>query len=58
VDARVLLVEAGASIREVTALGLEVGGFSVTTADDGAIGLERLAWSDGTPSTRTSSCSR
>jgi len=41
VDARILLVEDDASIREVTALGLEAAGFDVTTAVDGAAGLER-----------------
>jgi two-component system response regulator MtrA len=41
VDARILLVEDDASIREVTALGLEAAGFSVTTAPDGVAALER-----------------
>lgn len=40
-DARILLVEDDASIREVTALGLEAAGFRVTTAADGSAGLER-----------------
>ncbi len=40
-DARILLVEDDASIREVTALGLEAAGFSVATAADGIEGLER-----------------
>jgi two-component system response regulator MtrA len=41
VDARILLVEDDPSIREVTALGLRAAGFTVTTAADGAEGLER-----------------
>jgi two-component system response regulator MtrA len=41
VDARILLVEDDPSIREVTALGLSGAGFGVTTAADGAEGLER-----------------
>jgi two-component system, OmpR family, response regulator MtrA len=41
VDAQILLVEDDPSIREVTALGLRAAGFSVTTAADGAEGLER-----------------
>jgi two-component system response regulator MtrA len=41
VDASILLVEDDPSIREVTALGLGAAGFSVTTAADGAEGLER-----------------
>jgi two-component system, OmpR family, response regulator MtrA len=41
VDARILLVEDDPSIREVTALGLTAAGFGVTTAADGAEGLER-----------------
>src|SRR5690349_6151057 len=40
-DARILLVEDDASIREVTAIGLRAAGFDVTTAADGADGLER-----------------
>ncbi len=40
-DARILLVEDDPSIREVTALGLRGAGFTVTTASDGAEGLER-----------------
>jgi two-component system response regulator MtrA len=38
-DERVLLVEDDASIREVTALGLQRAGFRVTTAGDGRSGL-------------------
>src|SRR6266540_3197582 len=38
-DERVLLVEDDASIREVTALGLQRSGFRVTTAADGRDGL-------------------
>jgi two-component system, OmpR family, response regulator MtrA len=41
VDARILLVEDDPSIREVTALGLAAAGFGVTSAGDGAEGLER-----------------
>jgi len=41
VDARILLVEDDPSIREVTALGLTAAGFGVTTAADGAEGVER-----------------
>ena len=40
-DARILLVEDDPSIREVTALGLAAAGFGVTTAADGAEGVER-----------------
>ena len=40
-DARILLVEDDPSIREVTALGLRASGFEVTTAADGAEGLDR-----------------
>ncbi len=40
-DARILLVEDDASIREVTAIGLGAAGFTVTTAADGIEGLER-----------------
>ena len=39
-DARILLVEDDPSIREVTALGLRAAGFTVTTAADGAEGLD------------------
>jgi two-component system, OmpR family, response regulator MtrA len=41
VDARILLVEDDASIREITALGLRGAGFEVETASDGAEGLDR-----------------
>jgi two-component system response regulator MtrA len=41
VDARILLVEDDPSIREVTAIGLEAAGFTVITAADGVLGLER-----------------
>jgi two-component system response regulator MtrA len=47
VDARILLVEDDASIREVTALGLRAAGFDVDTAADGVEGLER--WRAGHP---------
>jgi two-component system response regulator MtrA len=40
-DARILLVEDDASIREVTAIGLRAAGFDVSTEPDGAAGLER-----------------
>ena len=40
-DARILLVEDDASIREITALGLRGAGFEVETASDGAEGLDR-----------------
>ena len=40
-DARILLVEDDASIREVTAIGLRGAGFEVDTAPDGAAGLEK-----------------
>ena len=40
-DARILLVEDDPSIREVTALGLTAAGFGVSTAADGAEGVER-----------------
>ena len=40
-DARILLVEDDPSIREVTALGLRAAGFTVATAADGVVGLER-----------------
>ena len=40
-DARILLVEDDASIREITALGLRGAGFEVATAADGAEGLDR-----------------
>ena len=39
-DARILLVEDDPSIREVTALGLRAAGFTVSTAADGAEGLD------------------
>jgi two-component system, OmpR family, response regulator MtrA len=42
VDARILLVEDDASIREVTAIGLRSAGFEVVTAADGVEGLERF----------------
>jgi two-component system response regulator MtrA len=42
VDGRALLVEDDASIREVTALGLEAAGLLVATAEDGIAGLERF----------------
>jgi two-component system, OmpR family, response regulator MtrA len=41
-DARILLVEDDPSIREVTAIGLRSAGFTVETANDGAVGLERF----------------
>ena len=41
-DARILLVEDDPSIREVTAIGLEAAGFTVATAADGVLGLERF----------------
>jgi two-component system response regulator MtrA len=41
-DARILLVEDDASIREITKLGLETAGFSVETAVDGDDGLNRF----------------
>jgi two-component system, OmpR family, response regulator MtrA len=47
VDATILLVEDDPSIREVTALGLQAAGFTVTTAADGAAGLD--AWRAGAP---------
>ena len=40
-DARILLVEDDASIREVTAIGLRNAGFDVEIAPDGAAGLEK-----------------
>ena len=40
-DARILLVEDDPSIREVAAMGLRASGFTVSTASDGAEGLER-----------------
>ncbi len=46
-DARILLVEDDPSIREVTALGLRAAGFTVTTAADGADGLDR--WRSDAP---------
>jgi two-component system response regulator MtrA len=42
-DARILLVEDDPSIREVTAIGLRQAGFTVDTADDGVMGLDRFA---------------
>jgi two-component system response regulator MtrA len=47
VDAHILLVEDDPSIREVTAMGLRAAGFTVSTAADGAEGLER--WRGGSP---------
>jgi two-component system response regulator MtrA len=41
-DARILLVEDDPSIREITAIGLRNAGFEVSTAADGAEGLERF----------------
>ncbi len=41
-DERVLLVEDDASIREITALGLEQAGFRVTSTDDGRDALVRF----------------
>ena len=41
-DARILLVEDDPSIREVTAIGLRGGGFTVDTAADGQAGLDRF----------------
>ncbi len=46
-DAHILLVEDDPSIREITALGLRGAGFTVTTAADGAAGLER--WRSDAP---------
>jgi two-component system response regulator MtrA len=46
VDERVLLVEDDASIREVTALGLEQAGFRVAAAADGRDGLARFRAGD------------
>jgi two-component system response regulator MtrA len=42
VDARILLVEDDASIREIVALGLRGAGFTVATAADGPEGLARV----------------
>jgi two-component system, OmpR family, response regulator MtrA len=42
VDGSILLVEDDESIREVTAIGLRGAGFDVTTAADGAEGLDRF----------------
>jgi two-component system response regulator MtrA len=42
VDARILLVEDDASIRETTSLGLERAGFAVTGAADGNEALDRF----------------
>jgi two-component system response regulator MtrA len=41
-DARILLVEDDASIREITAIGLRGAGFEVETAADGAAALDRF----------------
>ena len=41
-DARILLVEDDASIREIVALGLRGAGFTVATAADGPDGLARF----------------
>ncbi len=41
-DARILLVEDDASIREVTAIGLRGAGFTVAVASDGVEALERF----------------
>ena len=41
-DARILLVEDDASIREIVALGLRGAGFTVATAADGPEGLARV----------------
>ena len=41
-DARILLVEDDASIREVTAIGLRNAGFTVETESDGRAGLDRF----------------
>ena len=45
-DARILLVEDDPSIREVTAIGLRNAGFTVETADDGRVGLDRFEAAD------------
>jgi two-component system response regulator MtrA len=45
-DARILLVEDDASIREVTAMGLRAAGFEVETAADGVAGLEHWRRAD------------
>jgi two-component system response regulator MtrA len=42
VDARILLVEDDASIREITTIGLRNAGFEVDTAADGQDGLDRF----------------
>jgi two-component system response regulator MtrA len=42
VDARILLVEDDASIREITTIGLRNAGFEVDTAADGQEGLDRF----------------
>lgn len=42
-DARVLLVEDDPSIREVTAIALGQAGFTVETAEDGRVALDRFA---------------
>ena len=41
-DARILLIEDDPSIREVTAIGLRAAGFTVETATDGQVGLDRF----------------
>ena len=41
-DATILLVEDDPSIREVTAIGLRQAGFTVETADDGQVALDRF----------------
>lgn len=41
-DAHILFVEDDPSIREITSVGLEDSGFTVTTADDGAEGLSKF----------------
>lgn len=42
VEAHILVIEDDPSIREVTTLGLEAAGFTVTTAADGDEGLDRF----------------
>jgi two-component system response regulator MtrA len=42
VDGHILLVEDDASIREVTSIGLEAAGFTVSAAADGAEGRDRF----------------
>jgi two-component system, OmpR family, response regulator MtrA len=46
VDARILLVEDDPSIREVTAIGLRNAGFTVDTANDGRVALDRFEAAD------------